>query len=64
MGTIERGRRTFIATAGATLLVAATGRAAEADEKVAPGEDLMREHSAIILSTAAVERREAAAMAI
>jgi hemerythrin-like domain-containing protein len=47
MGTIERGRRTFIATAGATLLVAATGRAAEADEKVAPGEDLMREHGVL-----------------
>ncbi len=47
MGTAERGRRRFITTAGATLLVAATGRAAEPDEKVAPGEDLMREHGVL-----------------
>jgi hemerythrin-like domain-containing protein len=47
MNTIERGRRAFITTASATLLVAATGRAAEADEKVGPGEDLMREHGVL-----------------
>jgi hemerythrin-like domain-containing protein len=41
------GRRTFIAATGAALLVAAAGRGAEKEEKVAPGEDLMREHGVL-----------------
>ncbi len=40
-------RRGFLAGAGATVLVAAAGRAAGAEEQVGPGEDLMREHGVL-----------------
>ena len=46
MGSIGVGRRRFLAGAGLAVL-AAGARAAGAEEQVAPGEDLMREHGVL-----------------